>query len=126
MRGKNNLLKLLKFDRFISNAYKNYNLIGIDEVGRGALAGPVIACAFFWKIDLKNILQYLKYIQPIKSFIEHSTGFTIFDSLKSEVKSFSKTADFKKVDDFLKLFYKLFLYSVIGVFAKIISKILKL
>ena len=52
---QNNLLKLVEFDEDISKAYKNYNLIGIDEVGRGALAGPVIACAFSWKIDLKDI-----------------------------------------------------------------------
>ena len=57
---QSNLLKLVEFDKYISKAYKNYNLIGIDEVGRGALAGPVIACAFSWKIDLKDI-QPSKY-----------------------------------------------------------------
>ena len=55
MRQKNNLLKLVKFDNYINSAYKNRILIGIDEVGRGALAGPVIACTFFWKVDLKTI-----------------------------------------------------------------------
>ena len=52
MRQKNNLSKLVKFDNNINSAYKNRILIGIDEVGRGALAGPVIACAFSWKIDI--------------------------------------------------------------------------
>ena len=55
MRQKNNLLKLVKFDNNINSAYKNWILIGIDEVGRGALAGPVIACAFSWKVDIKKI-----------------------------------------------------------------------
>ncbi len=55
MRQKNNLSKLVKFDNNINSAYKNRILIGIDEVGRGALAGPVIACAFSWKIDIKKI-----------------------------------------------------------------------
>ncbi len=55
MRSKNSLLKLLEFDNYINSAYKNRILIGIDEVGRGALAGPVIACAFFWKVNLKKI-----------------------------------------------------------------------
>ena len=55
MVSKNNLLKLIEFDSYITNAYKNRNLIGIDEVGRGALAGPVIACAFSWKVDFKKI-----------------------------------------------------------------------
>ena len=61
-------------------------------------------------------MQYLKYITPLKSLIEDSFG----------AKSFSSNANIQKIDDFLKLFYKLFLYSVIGVFAKLISKILKL
>ena len=66
--------------------------------------------------ETKNILQYLKYIQPLKSLIENGSG----------VKLFSESADIKKIDTFLKLFYKLFLYSVIGIFAKLISRIFKL
>ena len=61
-------------------------------------------------------MQYLKYITPLKSLIEDSLG----------TKSFSSNANIQKIDDFLKLFYKLFLYSVIGIFAKLISKILKI
>ncbi len=55
MRSKNTLPKLIKFDGCIAESYKNHSLIGIDEVGRGALAGPVIACAFSWKVDPKKI-----------------------------------------------------------------------
>ena len=66
--------------------------------------------------ESKPILQYLKYIQPLKSLIENGTG----------VKLFSSDVNIQKIDNFLKLFYKLFLYSIIGVFAKLISRILKL
>ncbi|OGI09732.1 MAG: hypothetical protein A3I68_05175 [Candidatus Melainabacteria bacterium RIFCSPLOWO2_02_FULL_35_15] len=55
MKYKSNLVQLIKFDNYINSAYKNRVLIGIDEVGRGALAGPVIACAFFWKVNPEKI-----------------------------------------------------------------------
>ncbi|OGI20074.1 MAG: hypothetical protein A3B68_00530 [Candidatus Melainabacteria bacterium RIFCSPHIGHO2_02_FULL_34_12] len=47
--------KLIEFDVSLANEYKNYCLIGIDEVGRGSLAGPVIACAFTWKKETNKI-----------------------------------------------------------------------
>ena len=68
------------------------------------------------KKEIQPILQYLKYIQPLKSLIENGTG----------AKSFSSDANIQKIDNFVKLFYKLFLYSVIGIFAKLISRIFKL
>ena len=38
----------------LENIYKNYNLIiGVDEVGRGCLAGPVVSCAIIMKKDSK-------------------------------------------------------------------------
>lgn len=43
------LSELLDFDKTLLKSYTNCILIGIDEVGRGALAGPVIACAFSWR-----------------------------------------------------------------------------
>ena len=39
------------------NIEKNFthNVIGIDEVGRGPLAGPVVSCAFiFFDISMDN------------------------------------------------------------------------
>lgn len=36
----------------LENIYKKYNLIiGVDEVGRGCLAGPVVSCAIIMKKD---------------------------------------------------------------------------
>ena len=55
MNYKNNLLKLIDFDKSFLKICKGYQFIGIDEVGRGALAGPVIACAFSWKKNLNKI-----------------------------------------------------------------------
>ena len=49
--------KLIQFDNSFYKAFTDYQLIGIDEVGRGALAGPVIACAFLWK-DNVDIEMY--------------------------------------------------------------------
>ncbi len=62
-------------------------------------------------------MQYLKSFQILKSLIGNGNGSTLIDSTDPNIK---------KIDSFLKLFYKLFLYSIIGVFAKLISKILKL
>lgn len=55
MGKKSNFFKLLDFDADIAKIHKEVCLIGIDEVGRGALAGPVIACAFAWKENILNI-----------------------------------------------------------------------
>lgn len=56
-KGKS-LNSLLEFDYSYSNSFKNHYLVGIDEVGRGAFAGPVIACAFSWgKIFDKKTLD---------------------------------------------------------------------
>lgn len=45
-------LKLLEYDTKFAETFKNFQFIGIDEVGRGALAGPVVACAFCWQKKL--------------------------------------------------------------------------
>ena len=38
----------------LENIYKNYNLIiGVDEVGRGCLAGPVVSCEIIMKKNSK-------------------------------------------------------------------------
>lgn len=45
-------------------SFPSYSFVGIDEVGRGALAGPVIACAFSWKrknFKNKNIANELLF-----------------------------------------------------------------
>lgn len=49
MKHKNNLTRLLEFDNLFIKSFTDYYFIGVDEVGRGSLAGPVIACAFTWR-----------------------------------------------------------------------------
>ena len=58
------LLKLIQFDKSVLGSKKDHCLIGVDEVGRGALAGPVIACAFYWKVNIDEIL--IKYKKMFK------------------------------------------------------------
>ncbi|MBI3590446.1 MAG: ribonuclease HII [Candidatus Melainabacteria bacterium] len=48
--------KLIEFDSLYTQSFTGFYFIGIDEVGRGALAGPVIACAFSWKKKLDFLL----------------------------------------------------------------------
>ncbi|WP_428898062.1 ribonuclease HII [Parelusimicrobium proximum] len=45
---------LLAFDRQKTDEYNAAYLIGIDEVGRGPLAGPVVACACYVPDSLKD------------------------------------------------------------------------
>ncbi len=49
--------KLIEFDYLYAKSFKDYYFVGIDEVGRGSLAGPVIACAFKWKKDLSLVMN---------------------------------------------------------------------
>lgn len=63
--------KLIEFDSLYERSFKNYYFVGIDEVGRGALAGPVIACAFTWKRKIrlkknKNTLALLSTLNDSK------------------------------------------------------------
>lgn len=55
MNYKNSFKRLVKFDSEIARSKNEYCFVGIDEVGRGALAGPVIACAFSWKESILNL-----------------------------------------------------------------------
>lgn len=57
---------LVEFDSELSKLYTNHRFVGIDEVGRGALAGPVIACAFSWK---SNLLRKTKSSFPKALYI---------------------------------------------------------
>lgn len=49
--------KLIKFDRLFFKSFSKHYFLGIDEVGRGSLAGPVIACAFSWKEEVSSVLK---------------------------------------------------------------------
>ncbi len=71
-------LSLSDFDASIVKQFGPDILIGVDEVGRGPLAGPVVACAAFIPIeaykDLKGINDSKK-LTPVKRslFFRHMT-----------------------------------------------------
>lgn len=56
---KNQYKKSKKTSFSLSNIKKSEDIIGVDEAGRGAWAGPVVAACVFWsgKNPLKNRLQ---------------------------------------------------------------------
>lgn len=64
------------------------------------------------KLDLINQLKNTN-----GSFINH---------FSSNVPAFTSGIDLRKFDNIFKLFYQLFLYSVIEVFSKIIIKVFRL
>lgn len=51
---------------FIMQSAKQKIIFGVDEVGRGCLAGPVMACAITGAINTKPEIQNLKQIQNFK------------------------------------------------------------
>lgn len=48
-----------EFDNFLKNEGGYQEIIGTDEVGRGAIAGPVVSCAVV-------IIKYFDYLENIK------------------------------------------------------------
>lgn len=61
-------------------------------------------------------------------FLSNSSCTQVIDYLKSSAKgisSASKDIKLEKIDSVLKLIYQLFLYSIVGVFAKVLTKFFK-
>jgi ribonuclease HII len=74
-----------------------HNVIGVDEVGRGPLAGPVISCAFiFFDISMNN--EELFFINDSKKL-----------SLKKRIEAIREISKLKKLD---KIKYNLGMASV--------------
>lgn len=67
---------LYDFDRAFS---KNTILAGVDEVGRGPLAGPIVACAVV--LNLEDLEDVIMYINDSKSL-----SFSMREKLAEEIK----------------------------------------
>lgn len=59
---------LLEFDKQQAIAQETNFLIGVDEAGRGPLAGPVVACACFIP---PSIIQHFNDVNDSKKLTEH-------------------------------------------------------
>ncbi len=46
-KARSILKKLLRFDKTIQDSHSEHIIVGVDEVGRGCLAGPVVAAAAY-------------------------------------------------------------------------------
>ena len=61
-------------------------------------------------------------------FLSNGNRTQLIDCLKLggvAVKSISKDIKLEKIDSILKLLYQLFLYSIVGSFAKVLAKLFK-
>ena len=57
---------------------KNFfgTVIGLDEVGRGPLAGPVVSCGCHFK-NYNELIEYKKYINDSKKLSSKKKNFII-------------------------------------------------
>jgi len=72
-------LKLKEFDVSIIEKYQPDELIGVDEVGRGPIAGPVVACAC---IISKNSIDKLANVADSKK-LSPKKRVLVYDELKA-------------------------------------------
>lgn len=76
------------------------------------------------KKQVKSILKSLKKSDFIKFIQNNKNGEALINYLKPDIKL--SAIKLKKIDNVIKLLYKLFLYSILGFFAKIITRFLKI
>jgi|AYRG01.1.fsa_nt_gi ribonuclease HII len=79
---------MLKFDREYGD-----NIIGIDEAGRGPLAGPVVACA----VKIVNYVKEFEMINDSKKLTEKKREF-LFDIILANCEVGVGLANEKEVD----------------------------
>jgi len=80
---KTKLTELIKFDKKIA---KLTPVIGVDEAGRGPIAGPVTACALYFSEINKELKETLKYLDDSKKF---SSNPKLREELAEEIKKHS-------------------------------------
>lgn len=73
----------MEYDKNIS---EDSLLIGLDEAGRGPVAGPVMAAAVYLDFDNKDLLEFLKYLDDSKKF---SSNPKLRKKISEEIKQHS-------------------------------------
>ena len=74
-------MDLEKEKELISKGYKN--VFGVDEVGRGPLAGPIVVC--FYSFDLKN--DIIKDVKDSKKVSEKKREKIIVDIKNTAIEN---------------------------------------
>ena len=82
--------ELLKFDHDILSGYRKKKVLcGIDEVGRGPVAGPVVACALILPLDkISRFKGKVLYIRDSKK-ISEKLRFELYDLIKGIAVDYS-------------------------------------
>ena len=79
---KNKIVELIKFDKKLA---KLNSIIGVDEAGRGPLAGAVVACAVYFPEFNKEVIEALKYLDDSKQLSPK-----LRQELSDEIKKLAK------------------------------------
>jgi len=77
-------MELIKFDKKLAKAH---SIIGVDEAGRGPLAGSVVACALHFPEFNKELNEAIKYLDDSKKF---SSNPKLRQELAEEIKQYAK------------------------------------
>jgi len=104
---------------FLEESYKKKSFIGVDEVGRGPLAGPVVACSVFYQAGPKNFYKDIEILKELgvtdskklslkkrmtilkelkMSALKCGNEITASDLLKGRLKAYLYQCSEKKID----------------------------
>lgn len=81
---KSKVKELFNFDK---DYLDSHIVIGVDEVGRGPVAGPVVASAVYFPDNSSELLEALKYLDDSKKF---SSNQALRKLLSEEIKKYAE------------------------------------